>query len=84
MGTLQVENVTENAVETYTLTAQDRCDSCQAQAYVITKHSEEVGRGLLHWCLHHYNKNEMKLLEFTVYDNRMSLVEDRARGDAHA
>ena len=40
---------TENAV---TLTAQDRCDSCGAQAFVYT----ELKSGYLLFCAHHWNK----------------------------
>ena len=70
-----------NEVEpTYELTALDRCDSCSAQAYVITKHAA----GTLLWCNHHFNKNHMTLLEFVVKDDRHLLLADNRGAGAEA
>jgi hypothetical protein len=40
------------------LTANDRCDSCGAQAYVQVF----LEKGDLLFCAHHFNKNENKLV----------------------
>ena len=49
---LEQEKTTERI-----LTLQDRCDSCQAQAFVSVK----LLTGELMFCGHHYNKNQDKL-----------------------
>lgn len=40
------------------LSAQDRCDSCRAQAYVATT---VYGTEML-WCSHHWHKYEEKIV----------------------
>jgi hypothetical protein len=66
------------------LSANDRCDSCSAQALVkVTGLS-----GDLMFCGHHYNKimdnpeGYKKMMSFmlTVIDEREKLVEDKAKG----
>ena len=52
------------------LTAQDRCDRCGAQAYVVTKHEA----GPLLWCKHHADMVEDQLLAQIVVDNRKDLL----------
>jgi hypothetical protein len=42
----------------YLLTANDRCDACQAQAYVHV----ELESGDLLFCLHHWKKHFNKLV----------------------
>lgn len=42
----------------YTLTANDRCDACQAQAYVFVK----LESGDLLFCLHHWKVHFKKLV----------------------
>lgn len=44
------------------LTAQDRCDSCSAQAKVVFKFLN----GELMFCGHHANKNKTVLLEKSI------------------
>jgi len=60
----------------YTLTANDRCDSCDAQAYVQVSGVT----GELMFCSHHYNK----IMNNAVgYDKMMKfmykLVDERSR-----
>lgn len=52
--------------ETRWLTTFDRCDRCDAQAYVITDHA---GSELL-WCIHHYSQYKAKLGGLVVHDER--------------
>ena len=52
------------------LTAEDRCDRCGAQAYVRTRHVN----GVLLWCAHHFNKNDVELANKVVVDNTASLA----------
>lgn len=49
----------ETAIEepSYLLSAEDRCDACQAQAYVYV----DFEFGDLMFCLHHWNKHKDKL-----------------------
>jgi|LakMenE18May11ns_1017448.scaffolds.fasta_scaffold9058476_2 hypothetical protein len=57
--------------ETDQLNSQDRCDSCQAQAYVWV---EGVNGDLL-FCGHHFSKNEEKIraYSFDIVDERHKL-----------
>jgi hypothetical protein len=48
---------TETAVLEYRLTAQDRCDSCGAQAYIAA----EINGTEMLFCAHHGRKYEEKL-----------------------
>jgi hypothetical protein len=43
-------------------TAQDRCDGCSAQAYVVTR---VHGTDML-WCVHHYRKGEANLVKIAT------------------
>jgi hypothetical protein len=64
----------------WTLTPQDRCDACQAQAYV---HIKGVS-GELFFCGHHYNKAngaKLKAFSFEVIDERDRLIENRLKSD---
>ena len=66
------------------LNALDRCDSCEAQAYVKVKGLP----GELMFCNHHYNKimndpdGYTKMMSFMleVIDEREKLIEDRLTG----
>lgn len=68
----------------YILTAQDRCDSCSAQAYVRIKGST----GELFFCGHHYEKimnnpdayTKMMSFMLEVLDERDRLIENRSQG----
>lgn len=55
------------------LNLSDRCDSCQAQAFVLVKGVT----GELLFCGHHYNKHEKALEPFAyeVIDERDSINE---------
>jgi hypothetical protein len=53
-----------------TLTAEDRCDRCGAQAYVVTAH----GSGELKWCAHDFRKHEEGLANFVVVDELARLA----------
>jgi hypothetical protein len=68
----------------WVLTANDRCDSCGAQAYV-----QVTGvTGDLVFCNHHYNKimdspegyQKMMSFAYTILDERERLVENRLVG----
>jgi hypothetical protein len=69
----------------WVLTALDRCDSCNAQAYV-----QVTGvTGDLLFCGHHYEKivnnavgyDKMMKFAFKVVDERERLVENRLQGN---
>ena len=45
------------------LDAKDRCDKCQAQAYVLVVLPEEL---TLMFCGHHWNEYSDKLLEIAI------------------
>jgi len=78
--------ITTETPETYTLTANDRCDSdCTAQAYIqVTGVS-----GDLTFCVHHYEKimssptgyEKMIKFGFEFLDERSRLVENRLQGE---
>ena len=68
-ATIAVPEVSEKLETSRTLTAEDRCDRCGAQAYVATEHS---GLELL-WCAHHAGKNEVQLTEHITLDERSKL-----------
>jgi hypothetical protein len=68
----------------WVLTANDRCDSCDAQAYV-----QVTGvTGDLMFCNHHYNKimdsttgyEKMMNFAYNILDEREKLVENRLIG----
>jgi hypothetical protein len=69
----------------WTLTAMDRCDSCNAQAYV---HVKGVS-GELMFCGHHYEKaigtsagyDSMMKFAFNITDERERLIENRLIGE---
>ena len=70
--------------EEWVLTANDRCDSCDAQAYV-----QVTGvTGDLVFCNHHYNKimdsttgyEKMMNFAYNILDERERLVENRLVG----
>jgi hypothetical protein len=75
---------TEEAKE-YILTAHDRCDKCDAQAYVMVKGVS----GALMFCGHHYNKimsdpvgyEKMMAFAFEVTDERDRLIENKLIGN---
>ena len=70
--------------KTYTLTINDRCDKCQAQALVKVKGTS----GELLFCSHHYNKimnnpnGYEKMMSFIVevIDEREKLEKDKPVG----
>jgi hypothetical protein len=64
----------------WVLTAEDRCDSCGAQAYVQIKGIS----GELMFCAHHYNKasgDKLNSFAFETIDERERLIENRLRGE---
>ena len=71
----------------YLLDAKDRCDSCDAQAYVRIRGLS----GELMFCNHHYNKimNDQdgyeKMMSFMleVIDEREKLIENKLTGSAN-
>lgn len=62
----------------YVLTAFDRCDRCDAQAWV----KATAVSGELLFCGHHYVKSESKIKEwaFEIIDERERLVENKLIG----
>lgn len=52
------------------LTANDRCDRCGAQAYVITDHLA----GELKWCAHHARVHRDALANHVVVDETSTLT----------
>lgn len=68
----------------WVLTANDRCDSCTAQAYVRIKGST----GELYFCSHHYDKimndpnayTKMMAFMLEILDERERLIENRSKG----
>ena len=67
-------NKTKEKVENY-LTAVDRCDRCQAQAYVRATGVS----GELYFCGHHFAGMEESLSKwaFEIIDEREKLVENK-------
>jgi hypothetical protein len=71
----------------YLLNAKDRCDSCDAQAYVKVKGLP----GELMFCNHHYNKimndeigyEKMMSFMLEVIDEREKLIENKPTGGAN-
>lgn len=67
------------------LNANDRCDRCSAQAYVMVKGST----GNLLFCGHHYDKimnnpdayTKMMAFMLEVKDERERLIENRSQGE---
>jgi hypothetical protein len=67
-------------VKEWTLTGLDRCDVCDAQAYV---HVKGVS-GELMFCGHHFNKansDKLQAFAFEVIDERERLIENKSQGD---
>ncbi len=66
------------------LSANDRCDKCQAQAYVKVTGAA----GELLFCNHHYNKivddkkgyEKMMAFMYAIVDEREKLIENKAIG----
>jgi len=79
---MTAETIEEQIIEKeYVLKAIDRCDSCNAQAYVIVKGVT----GELFFCGHHFAKNEVGLKEFAyeIIDEREKLIQNKAIGSAN-
>jgi len=51
-----------------TLSKLDRCDRCQAQAWILVKGLS----GELYFCSHHFNQHEKKLQEWSY-----EIIDDR-------
>jgi hypothetical protein len=62
------------------LTANDRCDSCGAQAYVQVF----LEKGDLLFCAHHFNKNENKLVATSslIYNESHKLLPPKPEPEA--
>ena len=76
MSNLTAEDLLDETMEPeFYLTALDRCDSCNAQAYYLVGFTE----GELLFCRHHYLKNETKLVKesFKVIDESSRLYPAR-------
>lgn len=77
--------VIEETKQQWKLTANDRCDSCGAQAYVEVKGIT----GELLFCNHHYNKivdnpkgyEKMMGFMLEISDERDRLIENRLQGE---
>ncbi len=74
----------EEQQQNWLLTANDRCDTCSAQAYIRIKGST----GELYFCGHHYEKimnnpdayTKMMSFMLEILDERERLVENKAKG----
>lgn len=70
------------------LSAQDRCDSCSAEALVRVKGVS----GQLFFCGHHYNKimddpigyEKMMAFMYEILDERDKLIENKAKGESYS
>lgn len=62
------------------LRTADRCDRCNAQAFVITLHIN----GLLYWCKHHYEQNEAELASSGDRLKALAIDDHRDRLNAKA
>ena len=73
---------TQEVIETDTLNANDRCDSCGAQAYIWVNGIT----GDLLFCGHHFTKNEDKIRSyaFEIIDERHKLSVKRESSAANA
>jgi hypothetical protein len=77
----------EEQQQNWLLTANDRCDTCSAQAYVRIKGST----GELYFCGHHYEKimnnpdayTKMMAFMLEVLDERERLDENKTKGDSY-
>lgn len=65
---MKLADVVESEEKEIELTLQDRCDACQAQAFVYVKGLS----GELYFCGHHFAKNEKEITSwaFTIVDQR--------------
>jgi hypothetical protein len=74
-------NTMVKLAEDYVLNATDRCDSCNAQAYVVVKGVT----GELFFCNHHYVKNEKALSKFAyeIIDERSKLIQPPSIGQVN-
>ena len=78
-----MQAVEEATPKVWMMNAQDRCDSCSAQAYVWVKGIS----GELYFCSHHYNKimespkgyESMMGSMLEIIDERDRLVENRLK-----
>ena len=61
--------ITQDApIKEQQLKVSDRCDACQAQAFVLVK----LANGELYFCGHHFNQHELNLREsaYEIVDER--------------
>jgi len=68
--TMQPATPVATEVPEVKLTANDRCDRCGAQAYVVTAHAA----GDLKWCAHHFAQHDLELVNFVVVDELAKLA----------
>jgi hypothetical protein len=78
MVNMKKSKVIEKEQVEYKLTAHDRCDRCQAQAYV----SASGVNGELFFCSHHFNKYSEELVKWSydIVDERIRLQENKLTG----
>jgi hypothetical protein len=76
------EKTPVEVAKTYILDANDRCDSCSAQALVLVKGVQ----GDLTFCGHHFARNEANLIKyaFEIIDEREKLIQNKATEPPHA
>jgi hypothetical protein len=56
----------------------DRCDWCQAQAFVRVVHPTDLSHNGTHnkdllFCGHHFNRLELAFVEWTIHDERAKI-----------
>ena len=73
------EQAEESKEKEYQLNSGDRCDQCNAQAYVLVKGVS----GELLFCGHHYAKNEAGLIKFSyeIIDERTKLIQNKLKDE---
>ena len=78
----------EEGATGHVLKVSDRCDQCNAQAFILVKGST----GELMFCGHHYEKimnnpdayTKMMSFMFEVIDERDKLIQNRSQGESYS
>jgi hypothetical protein len=75
---MMAEKTEESQEKEYQLNVIDRCDQCNAQAYVLVKGVS----GDLMFCGHHFAQNEAALIKFAyeIVDEREKLIQNKLIG----
>lgn len=76
-----MSNVATPTQQAPTLTAQDRCDQCRAQAYIqvtLAPLSTASNFGTLLFCAHHFraHESELRVRALNIHDETARLYEE--------